>query len=417
MGRDEILQLLHHAASAHVGAGAMHEHGEGVDRLGVDEDRHFHQITRAIVGDDIIEAGVALGDGLQAIIEIEDHFVQRQVIDGHGALADVAEINLQPAPLLAELQHGAQMLVRRQDRGADPGLGDLLDLHDIGHVGGIVQVHLLAVGELDLVDDAGRSRDEVEVELARQALLDDLQMQQAQESAAEAEAKGRRGLHLVGEAGVVEAQAPHGRAQILEIGGVHREQAAEDHGLGGLEARQGLRAAALLVGDGVAHARVRHLLDLRGDEADLAGAKDGHVEHLGLEDADLLDLVMGVRAHHLDALALLHGAVDDAHQHHDAQISVIPAIDQQGLEGRGLVALGGRQAGDDGLQHQIDAQTRLGRNRHGLGGVDADDVLDLLLDALGFGGGQVDLVEHGHDVMARIDGVVDIGEGLRLDAL
>ena len=338
----------------------MHEHGEGVDGLGVDEDRHLDEIARAIIGDDIIEAGVALGDGLQPIIEIEHDFVEGQVIDGHGALAHIAQVDLQAAPLLTELQHGAQMFIRRQDRRADPGLGDLLDLHDIGHVGGIVQVDLLAVGELDLIDDAGRGRDEVEVELARQALLNDLQMQQPEEAAAEAEAKGRRGLHLVGEAGVIEAQAPHGRAQILEIGGVHREQAAEDDGLGGLEARQGLGATALLVGDGVAHARVRHLLDLRGDESDLAGAEHGHILHLGLEDADLLDLVMGVRAHHLDALALLHGAVDDAHQHHHAQIGVIPAIDQQGLERRGLVALGGRQAGDDGLQHQIDAQTRLG---------------------------------------------------------
>jgi len=63
-----------------------------------------------------------------------------------------------------------------------------------------VQVDLGAVAFLDLVDDRGGRRDQVQVELAAQALLDDLQMQQAQESAAEAEAQGG--------------------AQVLEIGGI-----------------------------------------------------------------------------------------------------------------------------------------------------------------------------------------------------
>ena len=52
-----------------------------------------------------------------------------------------------------------------------------------------------------------------------------------------------------------------------------------------------------------------------------------------------------------------------------------------------------------------------------VGGIEADHVLDLLLDALDLGGRQVDLVEHRHDLMVGVHGVVDIGEGLRLDAL
>jgi hypothetical protein len=35
----------------------------------------------------------------------------------------------------------------------------------------------------------------------------------------------------------------------------------------------------------------------------------------------------------------------------------------------------------------------------GVRGVEADHVLDLLLDALGLGGGQVDLVEDRHDLV------------------
>ena len=72
---------------------------------------------------------------------------------------------------------------------------------------------------------------------------------------------------------------------------------------------------------------------------------------LGREHADAVDVVGGVGAHHADALALFHHAVDDAHQHHDAEIGVVPAIDQQRLQRRVAVALRRRQAGDDGFQH------------------------------------------------------------------
>ena len=242
-------------------------------------------------------------------------------------------------------------------------------------------------------------------------------MQQAEEAAAEAEAERRRGLHLVGEARVVEPELAHRRAQLLEVGGVDREQAAEHHRLRRLEAGQRLGGRALVVGDGVADAGVGDLLDLRGDVADLAGAEFGDLGHLRAEDADAVDLVMRVGAHHADAHALLERAVDDAHQHDDAEIGVVPAVDQQRLQRRRLVALGRRQARDDRLQHEIDVEAGLGRDRHRLGGVEADDVLDLLLDALRLGGGQVDLVEHRHDLVAGVERVIDVGERLRLDAL
>ena len=83
----------------------------------------------------------------------------------------------------------------------------------------------------------------------------------------------------------------HRLAQILEIGGIDREQPAEHHRLRRLEARQRLGGRVLLVRDGVADARIGHLLDGGGEEADLARAE--LVQHLllGAEDADALDLI------------------------------------------------------------------------------------------------------------------------------
>ena len=91
-----------------------------------------------------------------------------------------------------------------------------------------------------------RGGDQVEVEFALQPLLDDLQMQQAQEAAAEAEAQRGRGFRSrsVKLASFSRSLAER-FAQILEIGRIDREQAAEHHGLRRLEAGQRRRRAGL----------------------------------------------------------------------------------------------------------------------------------------------------------------------------
>src|SRR6201999_3310113 len=96
-------------------------------------------------------------------------------------------------------------------------------------VGRVVELQRLVVGELDLVDDGGRGGDEIEIELAAEALLDDLEVEEPEEAAAEAEAERGGGFHLVGKARVVEAQLAHGAAQVLELGGIDREETAEHH--------------------------------------------------------------------------------------------------------------------------------------------------------------------------------------------
>ncbi len=242
-------------------------------------------------------------------------------------------------------------------------------------------------------------------------------MQQAEEAAAEAETERGGSLHLVREAGVVEPQPAHGGAQVLELRGVDWEQAAEHHGDRRTEAGQRLVHRIALVGDGVADARVSDFLDRGGEHADLAGAELVDLREFGLEHADAVDLVVRVDADHADALALLEHAVDHAHQHDHAEIDVVPTIDQQGLQRRVAVALRRRQAGDDGLEHLGHVFAGLGRDLDRVRGVEADHVLDLLLDRFRLGGWQVDLVEHRHDLVAGVDGVVDVGERLRLDAL
>ena len=242
-------------------------------------------------------------------------------------------------------------------------------------------------------------------------------MQQAEEAAAKAEAERRRRLHLVAEARVVEAQLAHRGAQILELRGIDREQPAEHHRDGRPKAGQRVGHRLAVVRDRVADAGVGHLLDRGGEEADLAGAEFVRRRQLGREHADAVDVVGCAGPHHADALALFQRAVDDAHQHDDAEIEVIPAVDEERFERGVAVALRRRQARDDRFEHLRHVQSGLRRNEDRVRGVEPDHVLDLLPDLVGFGRRQVHLVEHRHDLMPGIDRVVDIGQRLRLDAL
>ena len=171
------------------------------------------------------------------------------------------------------------------------------------------------------------------------------------------------------------------------------------------------------MGDGVADLGIAHLLDLGGEHADLAGAEFGKIDHLWLEHGKPVNLVGRAGAHHLDQIALLDHAVDDADQNHNAEVRVIPAIDQHRLERCVAVALRGRKTLHNRLQHIGNTQTAFGGNRNRILRVNADHVLDVFLDPLGVCGGQVDLVQDRHDLVIGLDGLIDVGQRLRLDTL
>ena len=172
-----------------------------------------------------------------------------------------------------------------------------------------------------------------------------------------------------------------------------------------------------VIGERVAHPCVGDLLDAGGDEADLARPQLIDQERLRREHAHPVELVGSTGAHEADLLALAQGAVADPEQRHDTEIAVVPAVDDERLERRLGVALGRRQTLDDRLQHLVDADPGLGRDHQRVRGVEADNVLDLLPDAVGLGCRQVDLVQDGDDLEVGVDRLVGIGERLRLHAL
>ena len=96
---------------------------------------------------------------------------------------------MRAAPVLAQLHHLADVLLRREDRRADVGLADLLDERAVGHVGRRVHLDNVAIGQRQLVLDVRRGGEQLEVVFPLEPLTNDVHVQQAEEAAPEAEAE------------------------------------------------------------------------------------------------------------------------------------------------------------------------------------------------------------------------------------
>ena len=335
----------------------------------------------------------------------------------HGLLGEVDHVLGDAAVLDGELHHRARVLGRHDDLGLEVGLLDVVDAGDVGQVLGASDLDHLAVGLVDVVVHRGAGRDQRQRELALQALLDDLHVEQPQKAHAEAEAQRHGGLGRPRERGVVHAQLLQGVAQVLVVLVVDGEQARVDHRLGLAVARKRLVAAAVATGEGVSHAHGLGVLEARDHEADLAHAQLVD-ELLGRAlDAHAVGEEVHAGAHHRELVALADVAVEDAHRGDDAAVLVEVGVQDERLE-RGLgVARGRRDEKHDGLEQVVDALARLAGDAHRVLGRDGQVLLDLLLDLVGMGARQVDLVDRGHDVEVGVHRQVGVGDRLRLHAL
>ncbi len=121
--------------------------------------------------------------------------------------------------------------------------------------------------------------------------------------------------------------------------------------------------------------------------------------------------------HHLDPLARGELTVHDADVGDHAAVDVVDRVeDHRARRGVGLPHRRGNVAADD-VEQRLDALAGLGADPQHVVGVAADDVRDLGGVQVGLGGRQVDLVQHRDDLQVVLEGEIEIGQGLGLDAL
>ena len=125
----------------------------------------------------------------------------------------------------------------------------------------------------------------------------------------------------------------------------------------------------------------------------------------------------GPGRHHGDLLARHDLAVDDAHVGDDAAIGVVHRVEDHGSGGSVGVALRRGHLLDDLVEQFGDADTGLTRHSQHVLGLTADDVRDLVCIAVRVGSREIDLVQHRDDGQVVVHRQVQVGKGLRLDAL
>ena len=116
----------------------------------------------------------------------------------------------------------------------------MVDLGRIGHLLWRMKRDHLAVRLVYVVLDARRRREQVQPELALEALLDDFHVQEPQETHAEAETQRMRRFGLPYERGIVERELLERLFQRFVLVALDGEQAGEHHGLNVAIAGQGL---------------------------------------------------------------------------------------------------------------------------------------------------------------------------------
>jgi len=242
-------------------------------------------------------------------------------------------------------------------------------------------------------------------------------VQHAEEAATEAEAQGVGAFRHVLQRRVVQGQLLQRIAEVLEVVGADREQSGVDLRLDFLEAWQHFDLRGRGQGQGVTDRGTVDVLDAGDDEAHFAGLQVGGLGVFRGEHAHAVDQVHLAGGLDQDLVAFLDAAVAHAHQRDHAQVVVEPGVDDQRLQRRLDIAFRRGDGLYQALENLVDAHAALGTAGHGVGGVDADDLLDLVLDAIRIGLGQVHLVQYRHDLKALLDGGVAVGNGLGLDAL
>ncbi len=323
LARDDFLQLGGQRAAAGGGFVAVYDAGEGVHALPVHHHVQLHHIGFEVSGGFVIHAAVATGDALDAVVKVNEDFVERQcALEHHAGGVEGLGVFEQAALITDEVHHVADVFVGANDEVSNDGFLNPVNDRGIGHVRGVVDFHLGAVGEHYLVNHAGVSRDDVHVELAPQTFLDDFQMQQAKKTATKSEAKRYRAFGLVNKRGVIELQLGETPLEAFEINGVDGVNATKHHRLHFFKAGQNGRGIGG-IGDGVAHFHITRAADVGGEIPRLTRAEAVACVGLGVEAADLFYLDGFLRMMHAHPDSGPQFPIENPHVNDDAFVRIV----------------------------------------------------------------------------------------------
>src|SRR4029079_18684793 len=353
---------------------------------------------------------------LQLVVVVVDDLREGQVVGGHDALlAQVLHVVEAPSALVVELHDGADVLLRDDRRRADIRLLDALEL--ARHVGRAVHLDLLPALREHPVRHVRGSHQQVEVELALEALPDDLHVQEAEKPTAEAEAQRLRSLGLVEERRVVELEPLEGVAELGVVVRVRRIEAREHRPLDVLVAGKRLACSVARAGQRVPNTEAADILETGNDVPHLARLERVGWDAARREEAELLRLEPRPSGHGAQIVARPEAAVDRADEGDDAAILVVGGVEDERARRSVRVTLRRRDPGDDRVEDLRDPLPGFRGDAEYAPRILPDEVGDFCGDSVRIGLWEVDLVDDGNDLEVVLQREVRVRERLRLDTL
>ena len=212
------------------------ERRKRIDRFAVEQDVQLDELRRLVSRAVVVERRIAFRNALELVVEVEDDLRKGHVeVDLHAVLRDEGLVFHHAALVDAEFDDVAQKFGLGDDLREDIGFFDLGDLGHFGQSRRVVHLHHVALRRGDAVRHVGHGRDDVHVEFAVEALLNDLHVEQSEETAAESESQRQRTLRLECQRRVVQLEFLQRRAQVFVLVGFDGIDAREDHRLHVLE--------------------------------------------------------------------------------------------------------------------------------------------------------------------------------------
>ena len=242
-------------------------------------------------------------------------------------------------------------------------------------------------------------------------------MQKTQKAAAEAKAQSGRGFRLKHQRSIIKLQLFQSITQIIVIRIFYRIQTAVHHRRSLAVAWQCLRCGVLRIRHGVAHARILDVLDAGSKKAYLPLLQLVHVHNTRLKVTHLGNIKLRTCCHHADPHALAQTALHNTHVQHYALVGIKLGVKHQRLKRCGRISLRRRHAGNNRLQHILNAQAGLSTAQHRIRCIYADNVLNFLFYMLRVGARQVNFVDNGNNLQIIIQRQIHVRQGLRLNAL
>ncbi len=246
--------------------------------------------------------------------------------------------------------------------------------------------------------------DDIHIELTVQTLLHNLHVEQAQESATEAEAQGHRTLRREGQGSIVELQLFERSTQVLVIAWVDRINTCEDHWLHLLETSDGFLTRTSDMRDGITHLHLGGILDTRDDVAYLTGTQLIARNHIHLEHTYLVGIILHARIEELHLVTLTDHTILYLEVSDDATEGVEHGVENQSLQRSLVIALGMRNTIDHCLQDILDTLARLTRRTKDVLMLATDEIDNLVLHLVRHGGRHIYLVDDRDNLQVMLDG-------------